>query len=292
MKAVGRSPTAKAGGNMTKRLRIDLASDLSEREIAECIGGAPTKEDMRSAKRLPAEMWEKVTAQHIWKAVQKLKAGDVQHSFGESTDYDLVVDDGIRLPPKAVFGIAASEALGFEVLPEHFSGGLHTACFRILGVCGFPIVEKGKATNEPSIPNTAEDDEWSEGKPRWVRHLKRERARGLSQAKKAAFRNEHQGRLYCERCSLDPIKQHGEVGEACIEVHHRNTQVKDMDEGHVTKLGFVDKRLTRDSGSDSRIHLIGRWNLERTDWIERRGMVDHWAAASGGARPVGTAEPG
>lgn len=36
---------------------------------------------------------------------------------------------------------------------------------------------------------------------------------------------------------MDPIEIYGsEHGEACIEIHHRATQVQNMTEGHVTKL--------------------------------------------------------
>lgn len=58
------------------------------------------------------------------------------------------------------------------------------------------------------------------------------------------------------------------------------------------ELGFVDKRLTITFGSDSRICLMGRRSLERTNWVERCGVVDHRAATPGGAWPLGTAEPG
>lgn len=57
-----------------------------------------------------------MTAEHLFNAVQRLLAG-ADHGFGESTDYDVVLDDGTRLPPKAVFGLAASEALGYDVIP-------------------------------------------------------------------------------------------------------------------------------------------------------------------------------
>ena len=52
---------------------------------------------------------------------------------GNNADID---DDGDRLPPKAVFGLAATRALGFEVRPEHFSAGHSQSCFRILRRAG------------------------------------------------------------------------------------------------------------------------------------------------------------
>jgi 5-methylcytosine-specific restriction protein A len=203
-------------------------------EIATLVGGQPTNKDFRSADRLPADQLERVTAEHVWQAVQKLLAGYSNHSFGSSTDYDLVAEGGIRLPPKAVFGIAASMALDFDVQPRHFSAGIGTPCFRILERSGYEVVAKGEPGALPEAPPPPEDQEWTEGKQRLILHLRRERAKGLSQAKKTAFKREH-GRLFCERCKMDPSERYGEdIGEACIEVHHREVQVKDMTEGHST----------------------------------------------------------
>jgi 5-methylcytosine-specific restriction protein A len=236
MKDVGRQPGAKGGGNSTRRLRIDLATSQPEDAVAQLLRLKPAKKDLRSLDRLPAEDLEKVTAEHVWNAIQKLKAGAIDHPFGPSTDFDLVTDDGTRLPPKAVFGIAASEALGFNVLPKHFSAGVGTPCFRILEQSGYAVVPKGAPTSAPNIPPSSEDGEWVEGDPRYVSHLRKERGKGLSKAKKDEFRRKH-GKLECERCGLDPVAHFGSaVGEACIEVHHHAVQVQDMGSGHVTKL--------------------------------------------------------
>ena len=237
MKTVGQSPEAiaRGGGNPTKKLRFDLLTALSEREIAKLLGGVPAKKDLRSADRLPAEDLERVTAEHVWNAVQRLMAGDVPHGYGESKDFDLIVGEGIRLPPKAVFGLAASQALGFSVEPKHFSAGADTPCFRILERSGYTIVRKGEETVPQSTSKVLEEVEWAEGTPGLIPHLRRERAKGLSQAKKAAFKREH-GKLFCEQCGMDPILAFGDAGEACIEVHHAATPVKDMDDGHITRL--------------------------------------------------------
>lgn len=101
---------------------------------------------------------------------------------------------------------------------------------------GYAVVPKGAEVETPELPVAPEDREWCEGEPRLVTHLKRERAGGLAKAKKSAFLREH-GKLFCERCELDPIERFGrEVGEACIEVHHRRTSVSRMLDGHVTVL--------------------------------------------------------
>lgn len=97
--------------------------------------------DRRSGDRLPVDALRRVTAAHVERAVDALLAG-VDHPFGESTDFDLLTLNGERLPPKAVFGLAATDALGFKVLPKHFTGGLGTPSFQILEAAGFRIEAK------------------------------------------------------------------------------------------------------------------------------------------------------
>lgn len=188
--------------------------------------------------RLPFEKLRAVTPEHVWNAVQSLLNGESQHPFDDSVDYDLVVDNGKRLPPKAVFGLALSEALGIKALPEHFSGGVGTPCFRILEQAGYTIVPKTpKATPAvEQVVSPERDREWSEGSEKVRIHLARERSAGLREAKKAQYRREHDGRLNCERCGMDPVATYGEAGEACIEVHHSRVQVQHMTDGHQTRL--------------------------------------------------------
>ena len=177
-----------------------------------------------------------VTAEHIWRAVQDLISGIDSPGFAESTDYDMIVDEHLRLPPKAVFGLAATRALGFQILPKHFTAGVNSVCFQLLEDAGFHIVPKGALVADPALPPLHEDRVWTEGQPRLVAHLRKERAPGLSIAKKAEFKRKH-GRLYCERCKMDPVETYGaENGEACIEVHHRTVQVAQMAVGHLTSL--------------------------------------------------------
>jgi len=189
----------------------------------------------RSTERLPADVFSRIGADHVLEAVQMLLAGHSDHTFGPSTDYDLIADSGNRLPPKAVFGLAARLALGFEVLPKHFTAGTASTCFRILQQAGYRIVSKGEHVDQ-SPPLSESDQEWAEGRPKLVTHLVRERAKGLAQAKRSQFKRDH-GKLYCERCKFDPVAQYGSLeGEACIEVHHSDIQVSDMSEGHKTTL--------------------------------------------------------
>jgi hypothetical protein len=189
-----------------------------------------------NSERLPADELHKVTAEHIWTAVQALRDNPEQHRFGPSTDFDLITNSGDRLPPKAVFGLAASEALGFDVQPKHFTGGLGTVCFKLLEDAGYDIVPKGTNAYNIEVPISDKDQRWTEGRPRLVSHLRRERASGLAQAKRDSFKRQH-GQLRCERCGLDPVSAYGGLhGEACIEVHHSAIHVEDMGGTHVTRL--------------------------------------------------------
>ncbi|VWC23898.1 GTPase [Burkholderia lata] len=190
------------------------------------------------SERLPASTLNKATPEHIWAAVQQFEAGEVDHPFGPSTDYDLVSDNGRRFPPKAVFGVALSMALdGAAVEPKHFSGGETSACFRLLREAGYQVVPKDSVLSVTDyVEDTDASEGWSEGKARLVSHLKRERAPALAKAKKSQYRRLH-GKLECEECKLDPVAEYGtEFAEACIEVHHSVTQVSDMKDEHKTRL--------------------------------------------------------
>jgi hypothetical protein len=238
MQAIGRDPTAQsAHGSSTKRIRLQVPATLQRPQVLTLLKSAPAKKDFRSEQRLPTAELDKVTAEHLFNAVQRLLAG-ADHSFGESTDYDVVLDDGTRLPPKAVFGLAAEQALGHPVIPRHFSAGSGSPCFRILKSANYNIVSKG-SLDAPEARDEPADAEWREGSPKLRTHFRRERASGLPAAKKAQFRRLH-GRLYCERCGEDPIQKYQtEAAEACIEVHHARVQVSHMQEGHRTPLEDV-----------------------------------------------------
>lgn len=189
----------------------------------------------RHDQRFLADTFEPVSGEHFLRAAQRLAAGDDDHRFGESKEYDLLFD-GHRLAPKAVFGLAASEALGFPVGPQNFTAGDGTLSFRMLRAHGYPIVKKHDETPDSDLPSSGDDWTWAEGRRRLVQHLRRERGTGLAAAKRDSFRAEH-GRLFCERCHMDPIETFGsEIGEACIEVHHRETHVAQMKDNHITRL--------------------------------------------------------
>ncbi|MDN4056013.1 hypothetical protein QPK32_23380 [Massilia sp. YIM B02763] len=189
----------------------------------------------RSAERLPARQLNKISDDNVRQAVRMLLDGYNEHEFGSSTDYDLIDSDGNRLPPKAVFGLAARLALGFNVKPKHFTAGESSPCFRILRRAGYQIVQKDGQV-APIREITESDMEWAEGRPKLITHLVRERAKGLAQAKRSRFKRDY-GKLFCEHCKLDPVKFYGSVdGEACIEVHHSEIHVSEMKHGHKTRL--------------------------------------------------------
>jgi hypothetical protein len=193
------------------------------------------RQESRSAARLPAEILARATPEYVWNAVQRFLEGGVEHAFGPSTDFDLIADGGRRFPPKAVFGVALSLALGGQTIgPRHFSGGEDSTCFRLLRAADYKVVPKGFEDTEG--PESDLGQEWSEGGAKLASHIKRERAKGLSQAKRDHFRRVH-GKLVCERCGLDPVAHYeSEQAEACIEIHHFKTQVGRMVEGHKTRL--------------------------------------------------------
>ncbi len=91
-------------------------------------------------KRLPARQLRLITKVHILGAIQMIDAGTA-HGFDESDDYDLLYQ-GRRYPPKAVLGVAAVEPLGRQLIPDDFSGGESSTCFRILREAGFEVVPK------------------------------------------------------------------------------------------------------------------------------------------------------
>ena len=107
----------------------------------------------------------------------------------------------------------------------------------MLEAAGYAIVPKGEGAVIAPVSEVQADREWSEGTPRLRIHLRRERSAGLREAKKAEFRRSNSGRLFCEKCGLDPVDKYAsEDGEACIEVHHMRVHISQMDDGHLTTL--------------------------------------------------------
>ena len=176
-----------------------------------------TKADQSPGRWLTREDFERVGAEHIQEAVHALLNGTVNHPFADSTDYDVILDHGIRLAPKALFGVAARQALGIEVRPKDFRGGEGTPCFKTIRAAGLTIVPKQRGGGIPPDPV----DAWIEGDPKRMAHLRYERNPKAARRKKKAFQEEH-GQLQCEECGFVPVEQYGDgIGDACIEVHHK-----------------------------------------------------------------------
>jgi hypothetical protein len=263
MRLFGRAGDMPAGGgNATKKIRID--TDLPDRELARRLRGVPIAQQSfagetgkagqgaggaaSTLKRLPAEQLRRVRHEHVHSAVARLLAGEDADNFDPSRDYDAMTTAGDRLAPKKVFALALEDALGVEIFPSHFSAGWKTPCFDILEDAGLFIVPKDGSAARPKpseyrvkqaleeIAPTDEERTWIEGNPRIVSHLKKERDPGLARSKRKVFIAAH-GKLFCERCELDPAEEYGvEAGDACIEVHHHQVQVADMQPGHETSL--------------------------------------------------------
>ena len=190
-----------------------------------------TRKDLLPGRLLKGDDFENVKGRHIREAVSALSNGFADHPFAESTNFDVILDDGTRLAPKAVFGVAARMALGIEVRPKDFRGGEETPCFRRIRAANFRIVPKSWTESVPRDPG----DEWVEGDPKRRTHLSYERDRNAVRAKKKALIEEH-GRLECEKCGLVPTEQYGdESGDACIEVHHK-IPLADLRTTRTTKL--------------------------------------------------------
>ncbi|MGY5808442.1 HNH endonuclease [Rhizobium sp. LEGMi198b] len=230
------------GGNSTKALRIETQghSYTSIQSTLKLLDW----ENKLSVNTLSAEEQGKVTSLHIDRAVERLRSNEDAPNFSESRDYDVLLDDGVRLAPKKVFGLALEEALGIKALPEHFNAGWGQPSFRIIETAGYLIVPKNEPLPTPAevaeaqsvLPPMGGDSGMREGMLKLVIHMRRERDPRLSDEKKATFIAEH-GFLYCERCNMKPAEHYeSDVAAACIEVHHAKVQVKDMQEDHVTML--------------------------------------------------------
>lgn len=176
-----------------------------------------TKSNLSPGRWLKREDFERVKAEHIRDAVRAILGDLEDHPFAVSTNYDVVLKDGTRLAPKAVFGVAARRALGMDVQPRDFRGGEGTPCFKAIRAADLRIMAKQAEDGLPPNPS----DDWIEGDRQRRTHLLYERNRAAVHAKKKTFKEEY-GKLKCEVCELVPVEQYGdENGDACIEVHHK-----------------------------------------------------------------------
>lgn len=218
---MGRPESATGHGNSAKRIRIGVPR-LSAIELQALLHSRPSAS---RADRLPAEILRRVSPEMIDEAVEALDAG-VAHTFGASKDYDVLSPSGVRLPPKAVFGIALGKVIGRAARPADFSAGWGQPCFDIIQDAGYDILAKAEAASF-SDREIDDEDSWTEGHSKLGQHRRRERKPGRARLKKRRFIEEH-GHLFCERCGLVPTPELGPFGDACIEVHH-TVHVAEMD---------------------------------------------------------------
>jgi hypothetical protein len=170
--------------------------------------------------RLAPAAYALVRPHHVWEAVRAIVAGARDLAYRDSTDYDLIGSEGVRLPPKVVFAAAASAALGFEVLPGYFRGGEGTPAFRVLREAGFVIVSKTSPAPLAAVVAAAPwEVAWLAADDAALAHLTRERMPALRRAKRSEVAAQG-GRWRCEGCGLEPTLLHGPEGEWLLEVHH------------------------------------------------------------------------
>lgn len=105
-----------------------------------------------------------ITTDHVRKAVLLLDQGH-SHEFGDSSRYDLIIDNR-RYSPKAVIGVAASLASGRDIGPHDFSGGDGPGhANTVLERLGFTIVPKHSSLESDAMEApiwfeyTSNDDE-------------------------------------------------------------------------------------------------------------------------------------
>lgn len=240
--AWGRSPSQGPGGNPRKRVRFDLRFVTPVQVLK-----LRTKPDAEPAPQIPVATIRALTRAQLESAVKDLRAGLIERGFSDRTHYSVLLDDGTRLPPKAIIGLALQKTLGRVISGRAFRGGDSTPAFAVLREHGFTIINEPadragsdtKAAVDEALGTlslTDEDLRFVEGSVRRAHHLRRERDRKLVALFKSNFRQKH-GQLHCERCEQDWVSEYGQtVADACFEAHHHTTQVADMQNGHESKL--------------------------------------------------------
>jgi HNH endonuclease len=130
---------------------------------------------------------------------------------------------------------------GFFKSQSNFSFGINeikdsTTIDYLSTLAKSPDVERLTSTDEISFPLDLDilDVEALEGMTTYVSHLRRERNRAVTDAKKEQTHALH-GRLVCEACGFDFSAFYGKLGEGYCEVHHK-IPLASLDGKRVTKL--------------------------------------------------------
>ncbi|PFO03746.1 restriction endonuclease [Bacillus sp. AFS076308] len=86
-----------------------------------------------------------------------------------------------------------------------------------------------------NVDLTEDDLGFIEGKKKLRQHIYRERNPKVIRLAKEKFKQENNGRLFCEICGFDFYDTYGEIGEDFIEGHH-TVPVSKLEEGQATKV--------------------------------------------------------
>lgn len=89
--------------------------------------------------------------------------------------------------------------------------------------------------SEDNMDITQDDSGFSEGRQLLKKHLCRERNHSLIRKAKEKFKQEHEGKVYCEVCGFDFYLNYGKLGEDFIEAHHTKA-VSEMQENEKTRI--------------------------------------------------------
>lgn len=187
----------------------------------------------KSTKRISA-MVQALSPKIVRKAAEELSLG-AAFDFPDSTAYDVVIGNGIKLAPKRVIGYAALLHYGAPLLSVDFAGGLDSFAFERLGAAGLTPVPKAKALNsvrDDSEIEILDSQEFEEA----VKEIKKRGFKAPPSGNKnppkeltlsVAFKRdpkvvafvELRARGICELCGKDaPFLRMN--GEAFLEVHH------------------------------------------------------------------------
>ena len=90
--------------------------------------------------------FNKVTSEHILKAIERFKEKGLPEGFGQSSTYDLIFEEE-SYPPKAIMAYASNIATGEEIIND-FPGGENTECFKALKQNGFKTQKKKSNMNQ------------------------------------------------------------------------------------------------------------------------------------------------
>ena len=101
MTSIDHTPNALSdGGSSTENLRFAFAGSPPDERIARVVGWGKTGTTKYHDRELPSTAFDPVREYHVWNAVQRLAAQGAKHSFGESTDYDVIWTTGLVFLPR------------------------------------------------------------------------------------------------------------------------------------------------------------------------------------------------